>query len=49
MSTATPPTSVRDAIAAIQEQDDVEMIFYLYVVDEDDGLAGVVVGANRIV
>lgn len=35
-------TSVRDAIAAIQEQDDVEMIFYLYVVDEDGGLAGVV-------
>jgi magnesium transporter len=34
-------TTVRDAIAAIQEQRDVEMIFYLYVVDRDDHLVGV--------
>jgi magnesium transporter len=34
-------TTVRAAIAAIQEARDVEMIFYLYVVDEDGRLAGV--------
>ncbi|MBZ0089605.1 MAG: magnesium transporter, partial [Thermoanaerobaculia bacterium] len=33
--------TVRAAIAAIQEQRDVEMIFYLYVVDRDDHLVGV--------
>lgn len=40
---ALPETTlVKDAVAAIQEQDDVEMIFYLYVVDDDGRLAGVV-------
>jgi len=34
-------TTVRQAIAAIQEQRDVEMIFYLYVVDRDNHLVGV--------
>lgn len=34
-------TTVREAIAAIQEQRDVEMIFYLYVVDRDRHLVGV--------
>jgi magnesium transporter len=34
-------TTVRAAIAAIQEQRDVEMIFYLYVVDRDGHLVGV--------
>ena len=34
-------TTVRAAIAAIQETRDVEMIFYLYLVDEDGRLAGV--------
>ncbi|HMB55148.1 MAG TPA: magnesium transporter, partial [Thermoanaerobaculia bacterium] len=34
-------TRVRDAIAAIQENRDVELIFYLYVVDDDGRLAGV--------
>jgi magnesium transporter len=34
-------TRVRDAIAAIQEKRDVEMIFYLYVVDRDNHLVGV--------
>jgi len=33
--------TVRAAIAAIQEQRDVEMIFYLYVVDRDSHLVGV--------
>jgi len=33
--------TVRAAIAAIQEQRDVEMIFYLYVVDRDGHLVGV--------
>jgi magnesium transporter len=33
--------TVRSAIAAIQEQRDVEMIFYLYVVDRDGHLVGV--------
>ena len=33
--------TVRAAIAAIQEQRDVEMIFYLYVVDRDNHLVGV--------
>ena len=34
-------TSVRDAIAAIQEKREVEMVFYLYVVDRDGHLVGV--------
>ena len=34
-------TTVRDAIAAIQDQREVEMIFYLYVVDRDRRLVGV--------
>jgi magnesium transporter len=34
-------TTVREAIAAIQEHRDVELIFYLYVVDDDGRLAGV--------
>jgi magnesium transporter len=34
-------TTVRDAIAAIQGKGDVEMIFYLYVVDTDGHLVGV--------
>jgi magnesium transporter len=34
-------TSVREAIAKIQESQDVEMIFYLYVVDDDGRLVGV--------
>lgn len=34
-------TTTRDAIAALQEAKDVEMIFYLYVVDLDGQLAGV--------
>lgn len=34
-------TTVREAIAAIQEQRDVELILYLYVVDEQDRLVGV--------
>ena len=34
-------TSVREAIEAIQEKRDVEMIFYLYVVDRDGHLVGV--------
>ncbi len=39
---ALPETvTVRDAIAAIQEMRDVEMIFYLYVVDRDRHLIGV--------
>jgi magnesium transporter len=39
---ALPETvTVRDAIAAIQEKRDVEMIFYLYVVDRDAHLVGV--------
>ena len=33
--------TVREAIAAIQEKPDVEMIFYLYVVDRDRHLVGV--------
>ncbi len=33
--------SVRAAIAAIQDQSDVEMIFYLYVIDRDGHLVGV--------
>lgn len=33
--------TVRAAIAAIQDQSDVEMIFYLYVVDRDGHLVGV--------
>ncbi len=33
--------TARSAIAAIQEQQDVEMIFYLYVVDRDGHLVGV--------
>jgi magnesium transporter len=33
--------TVRDAIAAIQTKRDVEMIFYLYVVDQDRHLVGV--------
>jgi len=33
--------TVRDAIAAIQEKRDVEMVFYLYVVDRDGHLVGV--------
>jgi magnesium transporter len=37
-----PETStVRESIAAIQEKRDVEMIFYLYVVDRDGHLVGV--------
>ncbi len=35
------PTRVRQAIAAIQEQRDVEMIYYLYIVDSDKHLLGV--------
>ncbi len=39
---ALPETvTVRDAIAAIQEKRDVEMIFYLYVTDRDGHLIGV--------
>ncbi len=39
---ALPETTlVRQAIEAIQEQRDVEMIFYLYVVDRDSHLVGV--------
>ncbi|GMU65901.1 MAG: magnesium transporter MgtE [Acidobacteriota bacterium] len=39
---ALPETeTVRDAIAAIQTKRDVEMIFYLYVVDRDGHLVGV--------
>lgn len=34
-------STVRQAVAAIQEARDVEMIFYLYVVDEDGRLVGV--------
>ena len=34
-------TRVRDAVASIQENRDVELIFYLYVVDAEGGLAGV--------
>jgi magnesium transporter len=34
-------TTVREAIAAIQEHRDVELIFYLYVVDEQGTLVGV--------
>ena len=34
-------TLVREAIAAIHEARDVEMIFYLYVLDEDERLVGV--------
>jgi len=34
-------TTVSEAIAAIQEHRDVELIFYLYVVDDDGRLAGV--------
>ncbi len=34
-------TTVQQAIAALREQQDVEMIFYLYVVDEQQRLAGV--------
>jgi magnesium transporter len=34
-------TKVREAIAAIQENRDVELIFYLYVVDDDGRLTGV--------
>jgi len=34
-------TRVREAIAQIQDQRDVEMIFYLYVVDQDGHLVGV--------
>jgi magnesium transporter len=34
-------TTVRSAVAAIQEMADVEMIFYLYVVDAEGRLAGV--------
>ncbi|MEE2775315.1 MAG: magnesium transporter [Acidobacteriota bacterium] len=34
-------TTVGEAIAAIQESADVEMIFYLYVVDDEEGLVGV--------
>lgn len=33
--------TVREAIEAIQQKRDVEMIFYLYVVDRDDHLVGV--------
>jgi len=33
--------TVREAIAAIQEQRDVEIIYYLYVVDDDGHLVGV--------
>jgi magnesium transporter len=39
---ALPETvTVREAIATIQEKPDVEMIFYLYVVDRDHHLVGV--------
>lgn len=39
---ALPPvTRVRQAIAAIQEKRDVEMVYYLYVVDSDKRLLGV--------
>ncbi|HKV12235.1 MAG TPA: magnesium transporter [Thermoanaerobaculia bacterium] len=39
---ALPPVArVRQAIAAIQEKRDVEMIYYLYVVDSDKRLLGV--------
>lgn len=34
-------TTVAEAIAAIQSQEEVEMIFYLYVVDEEGRLVGV--------
>lgn len=34
-------TTVREAVAAIQEQRDVELILYLYVTDEQDRLVGV--------
>jgi magnesium transporter len=36
-----PATRVRQAIAAIQEKRDVEMVYYLYVVDSDKRLIGV--------
>jgi len=34
--------TVQDAIDAIHEQKDVEMVFYIYVVDDDDRLTGVI-------
>ncbi|HEX2253012.1 MAG TPA: magnesium transporter [Thermoanaerobaculia bacterium] len=34
-------TPVRDAVAAIQENRDVELIFYLYIVDAEERLVGV--------
>lgn len=34
-------TTVREAIAQIQQASEIEMIFYLYVVDAEGGLAGV--------
>jgi magnesium transporter len=36
-----PATRVRQAIAAIQEKRDVEMVYYLYVVDSDKRLVGI--------
>ncbi|MEZ5313108.1 MAG: hypothetical protein R2862_05340 [Thermoanaerobaculia bacterium] len=37
--------SVQTAISAIQEKRDLEMIFYLYVVDRDKHLVGVSIAA----
>jgi len=40
--TLNEDTLAKDAIATIQDQDDVEMVFYLYVTDEGGRLVGVI-------